>query len=87
MRTRLCDLLGIDVPIIASAVRTVGLGRAGRRRSCRAGGLGSLGTAVRPVPELRDQWRRLRARTDRPFAINHVTRPFDEEAFAATLDA
>ena len=86
MRTRLCDLLGIDVPIIAAPFGpwdSVELAAA----VCRAGGLGSLGTAVRPVPELRDQWRRLRARTDRPFAINHVTRPFDEEAFAASLDA
>jgi enoyl-[acyl-carrier protein] reductase II len=86
MRTRLCDVLGIDVPIIAAPFGpwdSVELAAA----VCRAGGLGSLGTAVRPVPELRDQWLRLRARTDRPFAINHVTRPFDEEAFAATLEA
>jgi enoyl-[acyl-carrier protein] reductase II len=86
MRTRLCDLLGIDVPIVAAPFGpwdSVELAAA----VCRAGGLGSLGTAVRPVPELRDQWRRLRARTDRPFAVNHVTRPFDEDAFAATLDA
>jgi NAD(P)H-dependent flavin oxidoreductase YrpB (nitropropane dioxygenase family) len=79
MRTRLCDVLGIDVPIIAAPFGpwdSVELAAA----VGRAGGLGNLGTAVRPVPELRDQWRRLRARTDRPFAINHMTRPFDEEA-------
>src|SRR4029079_4468217 len=50
-----------------------------------SGGLGSLGPAVRPVPELQEQWRRLRRRTDRPYAINHVPRPFDEAAFAARL--
>jgi nitronate monooxygenase/enoyl-[acyl-carrier protein] reductase II len=86
MRTRLCDVLGIDVPVIAAPFGpwdSVELAAA----VCRAGALGSLGTAVRPVPELRDQWRRLRARTDRPFAVNHVTRPFDEEAFTATLAA
>jgi nitronate monooxygenase/enoyl-[acyl-carrier protein] reductase II len=86
MRTRLCDVLGIEVPIIAAPFGpwdSVELAAA----VCRAGALGSLGTAVRPVPELRGQWRRLRSRTDRPFAINHVTRPFDEEAFAATLAA
>jgi len=86
MRTRLCDVLGIDVPVIAAPFGpwdSVELAAA----VCRAGALGSLGTAVRPVPELREQWRRLRARTDRPFAVNHVTRPFDEEAFAATLAA
>ncbi|WP_406261816.1 NAD(P)H-dependent flavin oxidoreductase [Actinacidiphila glaucinigra] len=54
---------------------------------CEAGGLGSLGTAARTVPELRQQWSRLRELTDHPLAINHTTRPFDEEAFQATLDA
>ncbi|MGI5380433.1 hypothetical protein ACQEV2_40630 [Streptomyces sp. CA-251387] len=34
------------------------------------GGLGSLGTAVRPVADLRRQWDRVRELTDRPFAIN-----------------
>src|SRR5262245_46534847 len=85
LRTRLCGLLGIDVPLVlapfgpwdqvelAAAVST-------------AGGLGSVGTAVRPVAELRAQWARLAELTDRPFAVNHTGRPFDEAAFAATLD-
>jgi nitronate monooxygenase/enoyl-[acyl-carrier protein] reductase II len=37
------------------------------------------------VGELQAQWERLRRRTDRPFAINHQPRPFDQAAFAATL--
>ena len=86
MRTRLCDILGIDVPIIGAPFGpwdSVDLAAA----ICAAGGLGSLGTAVRPVPQLQQQWARLRARTSRPFAVNHTTRPFDEAAFAATLAA
>ena len=39
------------------------------------------------MPELRAQWARLRELTDRPFAINHTNRPFDEAAFEATLEA
>jgi len=54
--------------------------------SASAGCLASLGTAVRSVPELRQQWAILRDRTDRPFAINHTGRPFSEDAFAASLD-
>jgi enoyl-[acyl-carrier protein] reductase II len=50
-----------------------------------AGGLGSLGTALRSPEELQAEWIRLRELTDRPFAINHTGRPFNEEAFAATL--
>ncbi len=86
MRTRFCDLLGIDLPIISAPFGpwdSVELAAA----VCRAGGLGSLGTAVRPVTQLREQWSRMRALTDRPFVINHVPRPFDADAFAATLAA
>jgi enoyl-[acyl-carrier protein] reductase II len=54
---------------------------------CEAGGLGSLGTAVRPLPDLQAQWARLRRLTGRPFAINHTARPFDPAAFEATLEA
>jgi enoyl-[acyl-carrier protein] reductase II len=37
------------------------------------------------VAELEAQWRRLRGLTGKPFAINHQIRPFNEEAFEATL--
>jgi enoyl-[acyl-carrier protein] reductase II len=50
-----------------------------------SGALGSVGTALRGRAELVAQWERLRELTDRPFAINHTVRPFDEDAFAATL--
>jgi enoyl-[acyl-carrier protein] reductase II len=86
MRTPLCDLLGIDVPIIGAPFGpwdSVDLAVA----VCESGGLGSLGTAVRPLSDLREQWRRIRSRTGRPFAVNHQTRPFDPSVFAATLAA
>jgi nitronate monooxygenase/enoyl-[acyl-carrier protein] reductase II len=84
MHTALCDLLGIDVPIVLAPFGPwdeVELAAA----VCSSGALGALGTAVRSVPELREQWARLRDLTDRPFAINHTGRPFDREAFDATL--
>jgi enoyl-[acyl-carrier protein] reductase II len=80
----LCDLLGIDVPIICAPFgpwEQVELAAA----VCNAGALGSLGTALRGVDELRSQWARLRDLTDRPFAINHTMRPLDQDAFDATL--
>ncbi len=83
LRTPLCDLLGIEVPILCAPFGPwdeVELAAA----VCGAGGLGALGTSARAVPELEQQWRRLRELTDRPFAINHTIRPFDEDAFAAT---
>jgi enoyl-[acyl-carrier protein] reductase II len=86
LRTPLCGLLGIDTPIIGAPFgpwEQVDLAVA----LCEAGALGSLGTGLRTVDELRAQWERMRGRTDRPFAVNHTNRPFDEAAFAATLEA
>jgi nitronate monooxygenase/enoyl-[acyl-carrier protein] reductase II len=86
LRTPLCGLLGIDAPIVGAPFGPwdqVDLAAA----LCEAGALGSLGTGLRTVPELRAQWERLRELTDRPFAINHTNRPFDEAAFAATIEA
>ena len=85
MRSGLCELLNIDVPIVLAPFGPwdqVELAAA----VCDAGALGSVGTAVRSVSELREQWRRLRELTDRPFAINHTGRPFNAEAFEATLE-
>jgi enoyl-[acyl-carrier protein] reductase II len=86
MRTRLCELLDISAPIIGAPFgpwNSVELAAA----ICAAGGLGSLGTAVRPVEQLQHQWAQLRRLTDRPFAINHQPRPFSAEGFEATLQA
>jgi hypothetical protein len=85
LRTPLCDLLGIDVPIIGAPFgpwHQVELAAA----VCAAGGLGSVGSVPRPAEELRDQWEMLRRLTDRPFAINYTGRSFDREVFDAVLD-
>src|SRR3954470_12986142 len=84
LQTPLCDVIGIEVPIICAPFGPwdqVDLAAA----VSNAGALGSLGTALRTVPDLRSQWARLRDLTNRPFAINHTMRPLDMEAFEATL--
>ena len=86
LHTRFCELFGISVPILLAPFgpwEEVELAAA----VCQAGALGSLGTAVRSPQELREQWARLRSLTDRPFVVNHTGRPFNEEAFAASLEA
>ena len=68
LRTPLCDLLGISVPIVLAPFGPwdqVDLAAA----VCESGALGSLGTAIRSPAELRQQWARLRSLTDRPFAM------------------
>jgi nitronate monooxygenase/enoyl-[acyl-carrier protein] reductase II len=84
LRTPVCDLLGIEVPVLCAPFGPfdqVELAAA----VCEAGGLGALGTSARSLPDNEAQWRALRERTDKPFAINHTIRPFDEEAFEASL--
>jgi nitronate monooxygenase len=66
---RILDLLRIDVPIIQAPMAgadTVALALA----VCRAGGLGSLGCALRTPEEIRAAVHDLRAGTDRPFNLN-----------------
>ena len=67
--TSLCDLLGIEYPVIQS-----GMGRvAGPELAaavCNAGGLGILAGLGTPADELRKQIRRLRELTQYPFGVN-----------------
>jgi nitronate monooxygenase/enoyl-[acyl-carrier protein] reductase II len=60
MRTPFCDVVGVDLPIVLAPFGPwdqVELAVA----VCEAGGLGSLGTAIRSPDQLRDQWARMRA--------------------------
>jgi enoyl-[acyl-carrier protein] reductase II len=84
VQTPLCELLGIAFPIIQAPLgpwSSIGLVAA----VSNAGGLGSLGTALRSAEEISAQIAQLRQLTNRPFAVNHTLRPFNEAAYAATL--
>ena len=85
LRTPLCDLLGIEHPVVqgspgpwSSPALTAAISE--------AGGLGSLGTALVAPDEIRAQVERVRSLTDRPFAVNHTLRPLSEDAYALTLE-
>lgn len=61
--------LGIEVPIIQGGMAWVSGSELAAAVSA-AGGLGVLGAATMDGPELREAIRGVRARTDRPFAVN-----------------
>lgn len=69
-KTRVTELLGIDVPIVGGALQW--LSRAPLVAAIsNAGGLGVLASASFPSPkDLREEIRMLRDMTDRPFAVN-----------------
>jgi NAD(P)H-dependent flavin oxidoreductase YrpB (nitropropane dioxygenase family) len=93
--TPLRRMLGVDVPILQA-----GMGEGARAELVAAvsdaGGLGVLGGAGLPPDRLRDEIRRVRDRTDRPFGVNLVFPPeltgpnpllSDVKTITATLDA
>lgn len=86
MRTRLCDLLKLEVPVIQAAIwpaTTPELVAAVNR----AGAIGSLGAVFGSAEAIASEIDRTRELTDRPFIVNHVVPQLDEGAFEATLEA
>jgi enoyl-[acyl-carrier protein] reductase II len=85
LRTRVCDVLGIDVPVLQAGMSTFTSAELVAAVS-NAGGLGILGALLRPVDELRAEIRRIRTLTSRPFGVNHVIAHLDPTAFDVTLE-
>jgi nitronate monooxygenase len=69
LHTALCDLLGVQYPILQSGMGGVA-GPALAAAVSRAGGLGILGCAHVPPDEVRKRIREVKALTDRPFGVN-----------------
>jgi NAD(P)H-dependent flavin oxidoreductase YrpB (nitropropane dioxygenase family) len=84
IHTPACDLLEIDVPILQA-------GMAGWTTPelvaavSNAGGLGIIGGLGRSADELRNEIRRVRELTARPFGVNHVLCQVDKAAMQVTL--
>ena len=68
-RTALCDLLGIEYPILQSGMGGIA-GPELVAEVSRAGALGILAGLNVPADELRRRIRRVRELTDRPFGVN-----------------
>ncbi len=86
LRTPVCDVLGIEVPIMQAAIWPATAPELVAAVS-EAGGLGSIGAVFEPAESVERQIARVRELTERPFAVNHVVPLLDEEAFEATLRA
>jgi len=85
IHTNLCDVLGIDHPIVQAGMARSYTNAELVAAVSAAGGLGVLGCLGRPADEAVAEIRRIRALTDRPFAVNFVLHLCDEAAFAACL--
>jgi len=76
LRTKLCDLLGIEYPIISAGMGPSLIGESTGSpvklvvAVSEAGGLGVLGAAGYSVDEMRDCIREIRKLTDKPFGVD-----------------
>lgn len=82
IRTRLCDLLGIDVPIVQAPIGCV---PALAAAVSEAGALGTLPLSWRSDEQIRRAVAETRARTGRPFAANFVLTADRHAAIAAAM--
>ena len=74
-RTRITELLGIQVPIVQGGMQWVGRAELAAAVS-NAGALGVLTALTQPTPQmLRKEIQRCRSMTDRPFAVNLTILP------------
>jgi NAD(P)H-dependent flavin oxidoreductase YrpB (nitropropane dioxygenase family) len=71
VKTALCDLLGIEIPIIQAPIGNVSCVDLAVAVS-DAGGLGMLAASWRTTEDLRRMIREIRERTERPFGVNLV---------------
>lgn len=85
LRTRLCELLGIDYPIICAPMGFV-TGPELAAAVSNAGGLGIMPFSGNPPQALRQEIRRLRSLTDKPFGVNLLLHYPVDEHFTVCLE-
>jgi NAD(P)H-dependent flavin oxidoreductase YrpB (nitropropane dioxygenase family) len=69
LRTALCDLVGVEFPIVQTGMGWVAGARLASATSS-AGGLGIIAAATLTFDELRDAIHEVKERTDKPFGVN-----------------
>ena len=84
IRTPVCDLLGIDVPVFLGGMGSVYSPPLVAAVS-NAGGLGAMGCHGLSADQVRAGAAAIRQRTDKPFALNFLIFNLIEESFAAAL--
>jgi enoyl-[acyl-carrier protein] reductase II len=84
LQTPVCDLLGIEIPIFQGGMATYTSAELVAAVS-NAGGLGIIGALGRNRDDLRDEIRRVRNLTSKPFGVNHVVCRIDDACVELTL--
>ena len=85
LHTPVCDLLGIELPILQAGMSTYTTPELVAAVS-NAGGLGIIGALGRSADELRGEITRVRELTSRPFGVNHVVSQIDRSPIDLTIE-
>src|SRR2546429_1054104 len=86
LKTPLCELFGIEVPIILAPMGTCTSAELAAAVS-NEGGLGGVGSLFRTTAAIKRDIDLVRKLTSRPFAINHIPQTLDAEPFRYTRAA
>jgi len=85
LQTPVCDLLGIQIPILQAGMSSYTTPELVAAVS-NAGGLGIIGGLFRKPDDLREEIRKVRELTSRPFGVNHVISQVDDAAMDVTIE-
>lgn len=86
MKTRLCELLGIEYPIIQGGMAWVATAELAAAVS-NGGGLGLIAAGGAPADAVREQIKKARELTDKPFGVNvMLMSPFAEEVMRVIIE-
>lgn len=85
LRTRLCETIGIELPIICAPMGWI-TGPDLTAAVSEAGGLGILGAGANPPELLRQKIRRVRELTAKPFGVNLILSRPAEERFRVCVE-
>src|SRR5712671_4380160 len=87
LKTRLCEILGIEVAIILAAMGGTASSAEFAAAVSNEGGLGSIGSLFRKPAAVKRDIDVVRSLTNRNFAVNHIPPTLDADEFAHTLAA
>ncbi len=85
IHTDLCNLLDIESPIIQAAIAPYTSAELVAAVS-NAGGLGSVGSALRSTDNLKLEIEKVKELTNHPFAINFTINTLSEDAFRFAIE-
>lgn len=86
LKTPLCDLLGIEIPVVLAPMGSATSAEFAAAVS-NHGGLGGIGSLFRTTAAIMRDIDVVQKLTNRPYAVNHIPQLLDAEAFRHTLAA